>query len=80
MFLRFYFVFKCYFNYSVYNDAFSKKLCKDYGFYPGFGFIMKTKFVKNPQSMLALLFVLTVLVLTYTTYVFEVYFLLWPRT
>ena len=65
MFLRVYFVFKCMSNYSVYNDAFSKRLCKDYGFYPGFSFIMKTHSTKNPRLMLALLFTLTVLLLSY---------------
>ena len=80
MFLRIYFIFKCVFNYSVYNDAFSKKLCKDYGFYPGFGFIMKTKFVKSPRLTLVLLFTLTVSVLAYIVHIFEMYFSIWPRT
>lgn len=80
MFIRIYFIFKCMFNYSIYNDAFSKKLCKDYGFYPGFVFIMKTKFVKSPRLTLALLFTMTVFVLSYIVHIFEMYFSIWPRT
>ena len=80
MFVRIYFIFKCIFNYSVYNDAFSKKLCKEYGFYPGFVFIMKTKFVKSPRLTLVFLFSMTVFVLSYIVHIFEIYYLIWPGT
>ena len=80
MTLRVYFMYKAYFNYSFYNDAYSKKLCKDYGFNPSFGFILKTKFVKSPSYMLTILFALTVLVFSYATFVFEYFFMLWPET
>lgn len=42
MFLRIYFIFKCLFNYSMYSDDFSKRLCKSHGFYPGFRFVVKS--------------------------------------
>lgn len=80
MFFRIYFIFKCLFNYSIYNDAYSKKLCKEYGFYPGLSFMIKTKFVKNPNLMLVFLFILTVFIFSFTTYVFEVYYMMWPGT
>lgn len=42
MFLRIYFLIKCCFNYSIYTDLFSKQLCREQGFYPGFRFILKS--------------------------------------
>ena len=49
MLLRVYFLMKCHFNYSIYTDLFSKQLCREHGFYPGVRFILKSKFVKNPE-------------------------------
>ena len=80
MFLRIYFVYKCIFNYSIYTDAYSKKLCKEYGFYPGFRFILKSKFIKYPSQTIFILFLSTILVISYILRIFEVYYSIHPQT
>jgi len=64
MFFRLYFVIRCRFNYSIYNDAYSKKLCKDHGFYPSNWFILKLKFIKVPAKTISAIFVSTVFILS----------------
>lgn len=80
MFIRVYFVLKWAFDQSIYTDAFSKKLCNDYGFYPGFRFILKSKFINSPQSSILILFIVTVLILSYMFRIFEIYYALHPYT
>jgi len=41
MFFRVFFVVRSIFNYSIYTDAYSKKLCKSYGFSAGVRFTFK---------------------------------------
>lgn len=74
MFLRLFFLFRCLFNYSLYNDAYSKKICRQNGFYPGFRFILKSLFVIEPTFTVLTLFVCTVFILAYVIRVFEVHF------
>lgn len=80
MFLRIYFVFKCLFNHSIYSDAFSKRLCKNHGFYPGFRFVVKSQFRSHPERTVLVLFTMTVLVLAYILRIFEMRFALHPKT
>lgn len=80
MFLRFYFVLKWFFDQSIYTDAFSKKLCNDYGFYPGFRFVLKSKFINSPEISILTLFITTVLILSYIFRIFEIYYALHPLT
>lgn len=80
MFIRIYYVLKWSFNQSFYTDAFSKKLCNDYGFYPGFRFILKSKFINSPEQAVLTLFIVTVLVLSYIIRIFEIYYALHPQT
>ena len=80
MFLRVYFVVKWILNQSFYTDAFSKKLCNEYGFYPGFRFVFKSKFIKSPERAIITLFVVTVGILSYITRIFEIYYSLHPET
>jgi hypothetical protein len=41
MWFRIYFLIRSIFNYSIYTDAYSKKLCKSYGFTAGARFTLK---------------------------------------
>ena len=80
MFTRIYFLLKWNFNNSFYTDAFSKKLCNEYGFYPGFRFVLKSQFIKSPEKAIMSLFIVTVLILTYMARIFEIYYALHPQT
>ena len=80
MFLRLYFLFRSYFNYSIYTDAYSKRLCKEYGLYPGFRFIFKSKFVTEPATMILTLFIITIFVISYVLRIFELRYALNPDT
>ena len=71
MFLRVFFVLKSIARYSIYTDAFSKKLCRDYNFYPGFRFIYKSRFITNPSATVTMLFVCSICVLSYLLRIFE---------
>lgn len=72
MFVRFYFAFKWRFLHDIYNDAFSKQLCKNNGFYPNFWFLIKTRFVKRPQKTVFIIFIVSVFTLSYWIYTFEI--------
>ena len=72
MFFRIYFAFKWRFNTDIYNDAFSKQLCKNHGFYPSNWFIFKTKFSKNTPKTVLIIFIVSVMVLSFWTVTFEI--------
>lgn len=76
MFIRLYFMFKCRFNYSRYRDAFSKTICKEHKFYPSNWFIFKVKFEKKPQKTIGILFVCSVIMITFWILTFEIEYLL----
>lgn len=58
MFIRVYLLWRCYFNYSSYTDAFARKLCDEYGFTAGVRFTFKCVFEMHPTSTIAWMFVL----------------------
>ena len=60
MLTRFYFLVRTYVNYTVYTDAYSKKLCKSYGFDAGVRFTFKCMILESPGQTFALFFVLSV--------------------
>ena len=72
MFMRIYFIFKWRFNTDIYNDAFSKQLCKDNGFYPSYWFIMKTKFLKRPTFTVFVIFIFSLFTLAFMVVTFEI--------
>ena len=80
MFLRLFFLFRCIFNYSIYTDAFSKRLCRQYGFYPGFRFIFKCLFVIVPSRTVITMFTCTIFFFAYIIRVFEVHYALQDDT
>ena len=49
IFARLYFVVRAFFNYSVYSDAYSRNICRNHDFYPGFRFILKSSLVNDPE-------------------------------
>ena len=51
MFVRLFFFYRTLVNYSDYTDAFSLKICKQYGFTSGAFFAVKVKFVTNPGML-----------------------------
>lgn len=72
MFLRLYFVARAAFNYSIYSDAYSRNICKNHDFYPGFRFILKSRLINSPEWTVTTMFVCSVLVLAFILRVFEV--------
>lgn len=72
MFLRLYFILRASFNYSIYSDAYSRNICKNHDFYPGFRFILKSRLVNNPETTVLTMLVTSVLVLAFMLRVFEV--------
>jgi len=74
MYLRLYFVVRACFNYSVYSDAFSRNICKNHDFYPGFRFILKSRLASAPETTVMIMFFGSVVVLSFMLRVFELRF------
>lgn len=75
MFLRLFFVIRSAFNYSVYTDALSKKVCKQYGFTAGIRFAIKCKLLIQPEQAVCIMFVSTVCLFAYLVRIFELPYL-----
>lgn len=71
MFLRLFFLTRCFFNYSSSTDAYFKKLCKTYGFNPGYRFTLKTHMTLYPERTIVTLFFFTVFCFAYVIRIFE---------
>jgi hypothetical protein len=74
MFLRIFFFCRSMFNYSIYTDPYSKKLCRSYGFTSGVRFTFKCFFVVHPEKTVVVVFTSTVLILAYLMRIFELPF------
>ena len=72
MFLRLFFMYRSFINYSIYTDAYSKKLCKAYGFTSGVRFSYKCQLENHPGTFVLTLFTSTVLILSYIIRIFEI--------
>jgi hypothetical protein len=72
MLLRLFFVARTFINYSVYTDAYSKKLCRSYGFTSGVRFTLKVQCVMNPAYFVGTLFLANILIFSYVLRVFEI--------
>lgn len=72
MWLRIFFLVRSIFNYSVYTDAYSKKLCRSYGFSAGVRFTMKCQIKTNPEWTTLILFSNTIFILAYILRIFEI--------
>jgi hypothetical protein len=71
MWLRFYFVVRTFFNYSIYTDAYSKKLCQSYGFTAGVRFTFKCQLIINPGWTILYLMVSSIGILANLLRIFE---------
>jgi len=71
MCLRITLLIRTFFNYSMYTDAFSKKLCKSYGFSAGARFTLKCQLAVNPEMTVITIFGGTVLFSAYIVRIFE---------
>jgi len=48
MFFRLFYVSKAFFNYTIYKDGLSRKICKYHGIKPNAGFAFKCLLVNKP--------------------------------
>ena len=74
MFLRVFFLCRTVINFSIYTDAFSKKLCNSYGFISGVRFTVRCHMQQNPGRTIMFIFTVSVLVLAFLLRVFELPF------
>lgn len=72
MFIRFYFLFKSWFNYNKYRDAFSKTICKEHKFYPSNWFILKVMFNQKPALTTLITTIVMIIVITSWLVIFEI--------
>jgi len=59
-------------NYSIYTDAYSRKVCNTYGFSSGVRFSYKCALENSPIWFVFSIFVGTVLILSYMLRIFEI--------
>ena len=71
MWIRVYFVVRCLFNYSIYTDAHSMKLCRFYGFPANVQFTFKCYILTKPERTAICLFACTIFILAYILRIFE---------
>lgn len=74
MFLRIFFLCRSIFNYSIYTDPYSKKLCRSYGFTSGVRFTFKCYFEVHPEKTVLIVFTSTIMILAYLMRIFELPF------
>lgn len=74
MWFRIYFLVRSCFNYSIYTDAYSKKLCKSYGINDDVKWTLKCYINKKPEKTVCCLFVCSTLILSYVLRIFEMPF------
>ena len=72
MLLRLFFIARTCINYSVYTDAYSKKLCRQYGFTSGVRFTLKVQCLMNPTYFVGTLFLANILIFSYVLRIFEI--------
>ena len=75
MFLRVFFICRSILNYSVYSDAYFKKLCREYGFNPGVRFTFTCYLATYPERTIIWLFLGTIAIIAYVFRIFEYPFL-----
>lgn len=80
MFIRLFFLLRSIQTYSVYSNTHSLKICRKFGLYPGFRFILRSMFVLNPTKTIMTLFCLSIVILTYSLRIFEINYALLPET
>ena len=71
MFLRVFFIARSVFNYSVYTDAYFKKMCREHGFNPGVRFTFKCYLATFPERTIMVLFFSTLAIIAYIFRILE---------
>lgn len=71
MWIRIYNLVRTILNGTVYMDAYSKKICNQYGFNPGVKFILKSLLKSNPEKTVSLIFFGTVFIAAYLIRIVE---------
>ena len=71
MFLRVFFIVRALFNYNIYQDMYSTKLCRSYGFTANTRFSYKCMLKTRPGFTLRTTMFLSVVVLAYCLRIFE---------
>lgn len=71
MVMRFYFILRTIFNFSIYSDSFSKQLCRTYSLKPGVFFTMKCYLINHPQITVLSLLSFTIFVFSFVLRIYE---------
>lgn len=71
MFMRIYFLIRTFFNFTIYADLYSKRVCAKYGFEGSTSFYVKALFKKQPGSITFLIASVSILFLSYVLRIFE---------
>ena len=71
MSLRFMFLMRTIFDYSIYNDEYSKKICRHHSVPSGIRFTIKCFLNKKPNQAIFYIFVATILIDSYILRMFE---------
>jgi len=72
MCVRLFFLVRNFLNYCDFLDAFSKKICRSYGFESGVFYTIKCLMVINPEKTVLYIFFGTILFFAYVVRIFEV--------
>ena len=74
MFLRVWFIFRTWTNYSIHFNAYARNLCKQYGFQSNTSFILRCYFYDKPGQSFLFVFITSVFLLSYLTRIYELPF------
>ena len=73
MWLRILYLLKTVYNFSIYSDAYAKRLCALYGFENDIWFTIKTQFVVHPERSILFIFLAFTSMFAYIVRIFELY-------
>lgn len=79
MFIRLYLLFRTWASYSSYTDAFSKGICRKYGFTSSVRFAIKCNFMLYPELSFFVIFTTSVMLLAYETRIYELPYIREPN-
>jgi hypothetical protein len=80
MAMRGFHILRTYFNFTIYTDPYSKKLCQQYGFNANLRFTFKALLLNSPEKVVSILFILFIALYAYLLRIFELpYFRVLPE-
>lgn len=71
MSLRTFFILRAWLNYSLFTNAYSKKLCQSYGFNAGMVFTFRAKMKTNPTPIVLFSFFVVIFTFAWLLRIFE---------